>query len=321
MNSQQCADFQPRFLPHSVSLDSDGYMDMNGTARCPPPTTTTTTTSSMMTGIHTCMSVDSYMNTQVSEFNLHNASSSRLLDSGGRNLSMPNPDPMLHSRSRHPLPASGDVFPPRDRRPLTQDHELLLDKPEPEPEYTYIDAVSPPPDLPRRSSDGALLASRGRRHGTADDDLGRRNSDVKLEHRGSVSPSELQQVPGWSARVTERTVDHEMSRYINDDGNFIVWWYEVGRKYVISVSHLRSIRHYAVYESEREGKVWYYIFPKGARFTSLAALILHCQKHGVAEPTKTFKTPDGREAHRSSSGTSGRFSHVRLKYPIPARRN
>ena len=86
-------------------------------------------------------------------------------------------------------------------------------------------------------------------------------------------------------------------------------------------SHLRSIRHYIVYEKEQDGQLLYYIFPKCPRFTSLADLIRDCQLRGIVEHSetkpKTFKTPDGKEALRFGSG---RFSHVRLRVAIPSRR-
>lgn len=320
-NSERFANFQPRPIPHSLSLDSNpGYMDMRSGGPSSSSQQQFTTASSG--GMHSCMSVDSYMNSQT-DLSLQNVSAD-LLDHSARNMYGPNMDPLLLSRSRHPLPVRGDMFQPRDRRPLTQEQELLLDQvDDPEPEYTYIDAasVSSHADLPRRSSEGVLSSGDTKFHSTGRPRLFQhRHSEARLDPRSSVSPAELQQVPGWNANITEKTVEHEMSRYINDDGNFVVWRYIVGGKYVISVSHLRIIRHYAVYESEREGKVYYYIFPKGARFTSLAGLVRHCQEHGVAETTKTFKTPDGKQAHRSGANSGG-FSHVRLKFAIPARRH
>ncbi|KAL8581958.1 hypothetical protein ACOMHN_027940 [Nucella lapillus] len=319
-------DFPPRpVLPHSVSMGSDpGYMDMQGAHSTPSqhhrsPASSATALAAM----HSSMSVDSYMNTQA-DLGLQNPGEDPALDTSSRSIFIPNLDPRLLSRSRNPLPAGGDVFQPRDRRPLTQAHELLLE--DPEPEYTYIDAasVSPQADLHRRSSEGSLSSEGGGASypsgGSRAKMLRHRRSNGKVDLRGSVFPAELLQVPGWNANITEKTVDHEMSRYINDDGNFVVWRYDVGDKYVISVSHLRMIRHYAVYESERDRQVYYYIFPKGQGSTSLAGLVRHLQEHGVTETTKTFKTPDGKQAHRSSKAGGG-FSHVRLKFPIPARRN
>ena len=81
-----------------------------------------------------------------------------------------------------------------------------------------------------------------------------------------------------------------------------------------SFSHLRNVRHYAVYETEKDGQMWYYIFPKGPRKPSLRELVTHCQEHGLSEHTKMFRTPDG-----NAKGVSGRFLHVRLRHPVPVR--
>ena len=66
----------------------------------------------------------------------------------------------------------------------------------------------------------------------------------------------------------------------------------------------------------------YFLFPEGPRLPSLAALITHCQRGGVSEHaglTKTFLAPDGsRSAAVGGRFGSGRFSHVRLKTPIPS---
>nr|KAG5695639.1 hypothetical protein BaRGS_029129 [Batillaria attramentaria] len=111
------------------------------------------------------------------------------------------------------------------------------------------------------------------------------DSDRAAPHR-ELSDSELQQVAGWCPTVTERTIESTMSRHVNEDGNFIVWRYSTGGKYVISV-----------------------------RSRSLAALVAHYQSNSMSEPTKTFRTPEG-EVRRSGSS---RLSHVRLRKPLTVR--
>ena len=86
--------------------------------------------------------------------------------------------------------------------------------------------------------------------------------------------------------------------------------------------------------------MYYFIFTAGPFFTSLADLVHHCQKFGMAQhsqtktKTKTFLTPDGsgetaaKPENSPAQGPaigrrfgSGRFSHVRLKSPVPVRRH
>lgn len=321
-------------LKDSLSVDvvaDDGYMDMSGTShqyqqrpdspdRCLSPRR------------DSCMSLDSYLTGNCSDGDdgtggggaqFYSQDNSRRqsednLAAGSSHSSLPPsasvPHFLHHPRNRHPYPNSDSAdldssrghapastaHQPRSRCPLTEADAMLLD--DPQPHYMYIDVQSA-----RGDTGGGEARLPQRSHGG----VGKRRSSGF--HR-ELPESELLQVPGWNPTVNEKSVEQEMTRYINDDGNFIVWRYIVGGKYVISISHLRRLRHYAVYETERDDKVWYYIFPKGPRLPSLRELVMHCQYHGVSEHTKTFKTPEG-GTHRGT----GRCLHVRLRTPVPVR--
>ena len=134
---------------------------------------------------------------------------SQVLDSDVRHDLDPGLSNFLQPRVRKPLPPR-DIFEPRDRRPLTQDHDMLLDGPA--PEYTYIDPPSTMArSLPACSSRGpaasasSVTPSTSRGTGKA----------VGVHHRSGrgssaffrqLSESQLQQVPGWNPNVTEKTV-------------------------------------------------------------------------------------------------------------------
>ncbi|XP_025106670.1 uncharacterized protein LOC112571684 isoform X2 [Pomacea canaliculata] len=138
----------------------------------------------------------------------------------------------------------------------------------------------------------------------------------------------MTEVPGWCPGVTDRTINQIMSKYINDDGNFIVWYYSARKTHVITVSHM-GIRHYAVHNKTVAGdQAVFYIFEGGFESTSLASLIKHYMRnglaepastmlvHGVNDPTKKFTTP---EESSGSRGSRNRLSHVKLKRPLVVR--
>ncbi|KAK7478588.1 hypothetical protein BaRGS_00030187 [Batillaria attramentaria] len=290
-----------------ATADDGGYMDMSGSGRDAPMRSLQLDNGNLSppvarTSLPAFLRLDSLPVDCTPSLD-SDAEMELSLDSGMRKMSAPD----LTSSASQPH------LQPRNRRPIP---EMMLtscfEDPSLTGHYTYIDPQSVPDHPDNDAADAKSAPGSGAAPSLA---RRRRPADRAAPHR-ELSDSELQQVAGWCPTVTERTIESTMSRHVNEDGNFIVWRYSTGGKYVISVSHLRTVRHYAVYETEeRDGEIYFYIFPRGFRSRSLAALVAHYQSNSMSEPTKTFRTPEG-EVRRSGSS---RLSHVRLRKPLTVR--
>lgn len=326
----------------SVSTDT-GYMDMSGTSRqdsLPWSMSSPLALSSLPTegflsfgGLSTSSGdLDSELGAADGEGEA--AIGGLSLDSGTRKMSAPTACSSSASQSH---------LQPRNRRPIPENMlHSYLDEQNPS-KYTYIDpqSVTTPRSHITSGEDAGQSSSRSRsspsrpktedRRGSGSNSSSSRSPEAggppslrvgqreNSPREQSLDPDQLALVPGWCPTVTERTIERVMAKHVNEDGNFIVWRCAMRSSYVISVTHLRQVRHYAVYETEeRDGRISLYLFPRGFRSSSLTSLVTYYQRNSLSEPTKTFRTPEG-ERMEVQRGSASRFSHVKLRKALTVR--
>ncbi|OWF43999.1 uncharacterized protein LOC110458959 [Mizuhopecten yessoensis] len=132
---------------------------------------------------------------------------------------------------------------------------------------------------------------------------------------------ELQRYPEWHPKEHENTVENKMSRYLNSDGHYLLWYMTSKKTLVLSVSHLRKLIHYAIYVAQENGQLSYFIF-KGETFTDLH-MLLYYYKHAGLKPQSLQARHSNdflQQQNLRGSRQIARLSHVQLLYPVNSSR-
>ncbi|ESO90484.1 hypothetical protein LOTGIDRAFT_233769 [Lottia gigantea] len=132
---------------------------------------------------------------------------------------------------------------------------------------------------------------------------------IQRSQSSSAIP-DLSNVPGWCASISEGNVSSTMNKYKNEDGNFMVWRMK-DNTFVITVSHLSDLRHYAIHCRNINGQIQYYIFPGGYMTPSILDLLHHYMREGLKGPDPQTDPSRGKKWQK--------FSHVKLKHPMKSR--
>ncbi|XP_069141307.1 uncharacterized protein [Argopecten irradians] len=127
----------------------------------------------------------------------------------------------------------------------------------------------------------------------------------------------LWRYPEWSPRGNENTVENKMRRYINVDGHYLLWYMTSTKTLVLTVSHLRKLIHYAIYMTQENGELSYFIF-KGETFPDLDKLLYHYKHNGLKPQSlqggksRSFLQQQNTRGSRQMA----RLSHVELLHPV-----
>ncbi|XP_060075633.1 uncharacterized protein LOC132555295 [Ylistrum balloti] len=138
-------------------------------------------------------------------------------------------------------------------------------------------------------------------------------ADSKFIHLNEA----LCRYPEWSPRENENTVESKMSRFMNSDGHYLLWYMALKKTLVLSVSHLRKLIHYAIYVTQENGHLSYFIF-EGEMFPDLHALLNHYKHYGLRpQSLQGCHSNDFlRQQNLRGSRQIARLSHVQLLHPV-----
>ncbi|XP_033744555.1 uncharacterized protein LOC117330397 [Pecten maximus] len=189
-----------------------------------------------------------------------------------------------------PQPTEMQTVPPLPARKVDRCHQISSSR------------QDTPPTLPPRNNRPAPYPSS--RSGGA---------DSKFVHLNKVLGRYLE----WSPRDNENTVENKMRHFINSDGHYLLWYMASKKKLVLTVSHLRKLIHYAIYMTQENGQLSYFIF-KGETFPDLHKLLYHYKHYGLkpASLQGCHSNDFLQQQNGRGSFQMARLSHVELLHPV-----